>query len=296
MQRFTTLILPTFLAALLTVASAASGQLSPVPQARPFQIDPVSTSSDAPIGARDVLDIKVFEDPALNTRATVTDDGKITMPLIGKVDVSGLTPVQVETKIKTLLEARYINKADVSVQVLEAGSKPISVIGAVMHPGRIGATGNLNLIQAITQAGGLAPGYGRTLYVLRSGANGLSDQLAIDIDDLMIRGNPDLNIPLRANDVINVPVDSVVTVYVLGEVMRPGKVQFRSSQQHPTLLQALADAGGLTDRASRTVVVKRQVNGAEKTIEMNFKRIIDGKQSDLPLLDNDTIVVKESIF
>ena len=295
MQRFPILILPTLLAALLAVAPAASAQLSPVPQARPFQIDPVSTSSDAPIGARDVLDIKVFQDSALNTRATVTDDGKITMPVIGKVDVSGLTPVQVETKIKALLD-RYINKADVSVQVLEAGSKPISVIGAVMHPGRIGATGNLNLIQAITQAGGLAPGYGRTLYVLRSGANGLSDQLAIDIDDLMIRGNPDLNIPLRANDVINIPVDSVVTVYVLGEVMRPGKVQFRSSQQHPTLLQALAETGGLTDRASRTVVVKRQVNGAEKTIEMNFKRIIDGKQSDLPLLDNDTIVVKESIF
>ena len=295
MQRFPILILPTLLAALLAVAPAASAQLSPVPQARPFQIDPVSTSSDAPIGARDVLDIKVFQDSALNTRATVTDDGKITMPVIGKVDVSGLTPVQVETKIKALLD-RYINKADVSVQVLEAGSKPISVIGAVMHPGRIGATGNLNLIQAITQAGGLAPGYGRTLYVLRSGANGLSDQLAIDIDDLMIRGNPDLNIPLRANDVINVPVDSVVTVYVLGEVMRPGKVQFRSSQQHPTLLQALAETGGLTDRASRTVVVKRQVNGVEKTIEMNFKRIIDGKQSDLPLLDNDTIVVKESIF
>ncbi|MEO6259611.1 MAG: SLBB domain-containing protein, partial [Thermoanaerobaculia bacterium] len=147
-----------------------------------------------------------------------------------------------------------------------------------------------------TQAGGLAPAYGRTLYILRSSANGLSDQLAIDVDDLTIRGNADLNVPLRANDVINIPSESLVTVYVLGEVMRPGKVQFPRSQQHPTLLQALADAGGLTDRASRTVVLKRWVNGAEATIEKNFKRIIDGKQTDLPLLDNDTIVVKESLF
>jgi Periplasmic protein involved in polysaccharide export len=295
MRRFRFNMTFSLLAATLALGPSLSAQTPPTPQAsaRP---DLASTSSDAPIGARDVLDIKVFEDPALNTRATVSDDGKITMPLIGKVDVSGLTPVEVENKIKGLLEARYINKAQVSVQVLEAGSKPISVIGAVMRPGRIGATGNLNLIQAITQAGGLAPGYGRTLYILRSGASGLSDQLAVDIDELMVRGNADLNVPLRANDVINIPVESVLTVYVLGEVMHPGKVQFRSSQQHPTLLQALADAGGLTDRASRTVVLKRWVNGAEKTIEMNFKRIIAGKQSDLPLLDNDTIVVKESIF
>jgi polysaccharide biosynthesis/export protein len=252
------------------------------------------SASDAPIGPRDVIEVKVFQDPNLYTKATVTDDGRINMPLIGKVDVSGLTPTEVEARIKGLLE-KYINNPDVSVTVLEAGSKPISVIGAVTHPGRIGITGNISLIQAITQAGGLANGYGRTLYVLRTAANGLTEQIAIDIDDLMVNGNPDLNLPLRANDVINVPIDSSINIYVLGEVMRPGSVQFRRSQT-PTLLQALAAAGGPTDRASKRVILKRVVGGAEKTFRYDFKKIIDGRQNDVVLLDGDRIVFAESFF
>jgi polysaccharide export outer membrane protein len=281
----------------IVLASVALGQR---PAAAQTQVPPGSllssppTASDAPIGPRDVIEVKVFQDPNLYTKGTVTDDGRITMPLIGKVDVSGLTPSEVEARIKGLLE-RYINNPDVSVTVLEAGSKPISVIGAVTHPGRIGITGNISLIQAITQAGGLATGYGRTLYVLRTAANGLTEQIAIDIDDLMVNGNPDLNLPLRANDVINVPIDSSINIYVLGEVMRPGSVQFRRSQT-PTLLQALAAAGGPTDRASKRVILKRVVGGAEKTFRYDFKKIIDGRQNDVVLLDGDRIVFAESFF
>lgn len=252
------------------------------------------SASDAPIGPRDFIEVKVFQDPNLYTKMTVTDDGRIAMPLIGKVDVSGLTPTEVETRIKGLLE-KFIKNPDVSVTVLEAGSKPISVIGAVSRPGRIGITGNINLIQAITQAGGLANGYGRTLYILRTATNGLTEQIGIDIDDLMVNGNPDLNLPLRPNDVINVPVDGSINIYVLGEVMRPGSVQFRRSQT-PTLLQVLAAAGGPTDRASKGVVLKRVVGGVEKTFHYNFKKIIDGRQNDVLVLDGDRIVFSESFF
>jgi len=252
------------------------------------------SASDAPIGPRDYIEVKVFQDPTLNTKMTVSDDGRITMPLIGKVEVSGLTPTDLEARIKSLLE-KYINKPDVSVTVLEAGSKPISVIGAVMRPGRIGITGGISLIQAITQAGGLASGYGRTLYVLRTAANGLTEQIAVDIDDLMVNGNPELNLPLRANDVINVPIDSQINIYVLGEVMHPGSVQFRRSQT-PTLLQALAAAGGPTDRASNQVILKRVVSGAEKTFKYDFRKIIDGRQNDVLLLDGDRIIFRESFF
>lgn len=289
----------TIAATLVVLATAAFGQRAPVPQpqtpAASMLADTPGSASDAPIGPRDQIEVKVFQDPNLNTRMTVTDDGRITMPLIGKVDVSGLTPTEVEQKVKALLEAKYINKADVSVIVTEAGSKPISVIGAVTHPGRIGITGNITLIQAITQAGGLATGYGRTLYVLRTSTNGLSEQIGIDIDDLMVNGNPDLNLPLRPNDVINVPLDATINIYVLGEVMRPGSVQFRRSQT-PTLLQVLSSAGGPTDRASKEVVLKRVVGGAEKTFRYNFSKIIDGRQNDVVLMDGDRLFFRESFF
>ena len=251
-------------------------------------------SSDTPLGARDVLDVKVLQDANLNTKTTVSDDGRITMPLLGKVDVTGLTPAQAELHIKALLESKYMTHADVIIEVTEYGNKPISVIGAVVHPGTIGTSGNITLLQAITQAGGLANGYGRTLYVLRTAANGLTERIDIDIEDLMVNGNPDLNLPLAPNDVINVPVDTPLTIYVLGEVMHPGTVNFRRSQT-PTLLQTLAGAGGPTDRAGKTATIKRMVDGKEQTIHVNFRRILTGGK-DVILQDNDTIYVTESFF
>jgi polysaccharide export outer membrane protein len=270
---------------------AQTGVLQPQVQPEPA----ASASSDAPIGPRDVLDIRVFQDPSLNTKTTVTDDGKISFGYVGKLDVSGLTPMQLEQKIKAELEKKYFQKADVTVLVAEAGNRPISVVGAVMHPGRINSTGNLSLLQALTQAGGLATGYGKTVYVLRSSPNGLSDQIAIDVDDLMVNGNPDLNLPLRPNDVVNVPLESTISIYLLGEVMKPGKVQFRRSQS-PTLLQAIADAGGPTDRAASKCIIKRKVNGKETNIVVDFKRIMNGKAQDVPLQEDDTIYVRESAF
>ncbi len=252
-------------------------------------------STDAPIGPRDVIEVKVLEDAAMSGRLTVGDDGNIVMNNVGKVYVAGMTAPQVEAKLKALLESNLLAKATIAVQVVEFSSKPISVVGAVMRPGRISASGNTTLIQAITQAGGLTTGYGRELYVLRTGQNGLSEQLAIDIEGLMVSGNPDLNIPLAPNDLVNIPLDTAITIYVLGEVHKPGKALFRRSQT-PTLLQAIADAGGQTDRAHSEVIVKRMVNGKEQTIRANYKRIIAGRQKDLILQDNDTVVVREAFF
>jgi polysaccharide export outer membrane protein len=284
-------ILSTLIGAMVAVAAMAQVPAPLSSQQAPAQ----AIASEASIGARDVIEIRVVQDQALNLRVTVSDDGTITMPPLGKVVVSGLTLPQIEQRIKSMLEARYLNKADVTVDLLEAGSKPISVIGAVTHPGRINVTGNITLIQALTQAGGLATGYGKTVYVLRSAPNGLTDQIAIDIDDLMVNGNPDLNLPLRPNDVVNIPVDTMINIYVLGEVMRPGKVQFRRSQS-PMLLQALADAGGPTDRAAARCVIKRKVNGKEQNIMVDYKKILNGKAPDVSLQDDDTIYVKESTF
>jgi|SRR5436853_1400847 len=253
------------------------------------------TASGSRVGPRDTIEIKVLQDEKFNTRATVSDDGQITMTQIGKVDVGGLTSREVEARIKAILEARYLTHADVVVQIVEFGNKPISVVGAVTHPGSIGTSGNMTLIQAITQAGGLAPGYGKTLYVLRTGQNGLTEQLAVDVEELLVAGNPDVNIPLAPNDVINVPMEVPMTVYVFGEVTHPGPVQLKRSQ-NPTLLQAIAAAGGPTDRASRTATIKRTVNGKSTVIRANYRKLAEGNDPDVPLQDGDTIYLKESFL
>lgn len=252
-------------------------------------------SADSPVGPRDVLEISVVEDKTMNGKVTVADDGNITHATLGKVQVAGLTAAQIEARLKSLLEANYLARATLSVQVTEFASKPISVVGAVVRPGRITATGNTTLIQALTMAGGLAAGHGKELYVLRTASNGLTEQVSVNLDELMVSGNPDVNIPLAPNDLVNVPIDLPITVYVAGEVMRPGKAQFRSSQT-PTLLQAIADTGGKTDRASKIAIITRIENGQTRTIKVNYMDIARGKRPDFVLHDNDTVWIDEALF
>jgi polysaccharide export outer membrane protein len=278
MKRSTILIL------ILTLTAAVAGA----------QDLPLLTK-DAPVGPRDVLEVTVLEDKTISNRVTVSEEGLIALNVLEKVQVAGLTPSQIEARLKSLLEANYLAKATVSVQVVEFASKPISVLGAVVRPGLISASGNTTLLQAITQAGGLAPNHGKDLFILRTGLNGLTEQVAVPIEELLNNGNPDMNIPLAPNDLVNVPVDAPLTIYVAGEVMKPGKVQFRSSQT-PTLLQAIADAGGTTDRASRKALITRVINGKSSTVTVHFGDIIRGRKPDYVLKDNDTVWIDVAFF
>jgi polysaccharide export outer membrane protein len=252
-------------------------------------------STDAPVGPRDVLEISVLEDKTIGARVTVSEEGTVVLNVLEKIQIAGLTASQIEARLKSLLEASYLAKATVTVQVVEFASKPISVVGSVVRPGRISATGNTTLIQAITQAGGLAAGHGKDLYVLRTGANGISEQVSISIDDLMVNGNPDANIPLAPNDLVNIPADTPITIYLLGEFARPGPAQFRSSQT-PTLLQAMSAAGGYTDRAGKNVVITRMVNGKQERIVVNYRSILAGRRADVVLQDNDTLFIEPALF
>jgi polysaccharide export outer membrane protein len=248
------------------------------------------------IGPKDLLDIKVFEVPELNIERRVSEEGTISLPLIGDVPVQGLTDVELAERLQALLEAKYVQRASVAVQVREFRSRPISVIGAVRQPGNLALSGRWTLLEALSAAGGLAENHGDTIYVLRRADNGLSDQIAISVDDLMVRADLNANIPIFATDVINVPAKVQVTVFCLGEVANPGAVQFASTERI-TLLTAIARAGGLTDRASKSIRVKRRDrNGRDTEIEADYKRILAGKDADMELQGGDVIVAKESFF
>ncbi len=111
-----------------------------------------------------------------------------------------------------------------------------------------------------------------------------------------MRADPRVNIPLRANDLINVPTAVEITIYCLGAVARPGAVSFKSTERI-TLLAAIARAGGLTDRASKTLRIKRaDAPPGTPEVEADYKRILAGKDADLELRQGDLVVVKESFF
>jgi polysaccharide export outer membrane protein len=250
------------------------------------------------IGPKDLLEIKVFELPELNQVVRVSEDGSITIPLVGSVMVEGVTKDELERKLAELLEERYLKKARVSVFIKEYQSKRVAVIGAVENPGMYELIGRLSLLQMISRAGGFTEKASNELFVLREANNGNSATICIDLEDLLVNGNQKLNIPLKANDVINVPVDKIIHVYVWGEVKKPGALEVKMSKKI-TLLQAIAQAGGTTDGASKGgVVIKRKdkKTGKERKIKVNLKDIIKGKKPDIELLEGDVVYVPEKIF
>mgnify|MGYP000361040249 CR=1 FL=1 len=270
--------------AVVVVASTgwAAAQTTPLPGYR--------------IGPKDLLDIKVFEVPELNIERRVSDEGTINLPLIGDVPVMGLTDGELADRLKALLESRYVQRASVSVFVKEFRSRPITVMGAVRNPGNLAFSGRWTLLEAISAAGGLTDNRGDMIYVLRRAENGLSDQIAIRVDDLIVNADPDANIPIFSNDLINVPARVEVTVFCLGQVRNPGAVSFQSTQRI-TVLSAIARAGGLTDRASKKLTIKRRDrSGKDVELQADYRRILAGKEPDVELQAGDIIVVKESFF
>jgi polysaccharide export outer membrane protein len=249
------------------------------------------------IGPRDLVELRVFEVQELNVQRRVSESGAINLPLIGDVVIAGQTEVEVTQSLKVLLESKYVQHASVDFKVLEFRARPISVIGAVKQPGNLGFSGRWTLLEALTAAGGLAENHGNVLYVLRRSDSGLSDQIAVDLDDLLLRADPRVNLPLFANDLVNVPSAVEVIVYCLGEVARPGALTFKSTERI-TLLSAISRAGGLTDRAAKKILVKRAATATAPAaeIEVDYKRILAGKAPDVDLRQGDVIVIKESFF
>jgi polysaccharide biosynthesis/export protein len=249
------------------------------------------------LGPRDLVEVRVFELPELNLQRRVAEDGTINLPLLGDVAVVGKTEAEVTQALKGLLESKFVQHASVDFKVLEFRSRPIAVIGAVKQPGNLGFSGRWTLLEAITAAGGLAENHGNTVYVLRRSDNGLTDQIALDLDDLLVHADPRVNLPLFANDLVNVPSAVEVTIYCLGEVSHAGALTFKSTERI-TLLAAISRAGGLTDRAGKKVLIKRAATatGPASEIEADFKRILAGKAPDVELRQGDVIVVKESFF
>lgn len=240
----------------------------------------------------DLIAVEVLEDSSLDAETRVTETGAIELPHVEPVMIGGMTTNEAAGALGKALE-KYLQRATVTVRILEYRSQPITLLGAVRKPGTLPFSGRWTLIDAVTEAGGLSDNAGGQIVVLRRAANGLSDQLVVDAKQLFEQGNSNVNIPLFPNDLINVPVASEVTVFFIGEVASPGAVSFRSTDR-VTLLAALARAGGLTERASNTVVVRSRETGEE--VKVSYKKLLAGSQPDIELSNGDLVIVKESFF
>lgn len=249
------------------------------------------------IGPKDLLEIKVQEIAELNVERRVQDDGSIDLPLLGQVTASGVSPMDLRDRIAAMLTAKFVNQAYVTVNVKEYANRPILILGGVARPGALNVAGRWTLQQAILNAGGLAPGAGKKIAILRTAENGLTDRLEIDSDELFVRLNPVWNIPIYPGDVVNVGTRQEVIIYFLGEFKTTGAVKVMSDDKL-TLLRMVARVGGLTERASkgRLRIMRTDAEGKTVEIEASYSRILSGKDRDILLMADDVVVAKESLF
>ncbi|MEM8931766.1 MAG: polysaccharide biosynthesis/export family protein [Acidobacteriota bacterium] len=248
------------------------------------------------IGPRDRVQIRVQELPSLDGEQEVADDGTLTFAAIGVIDAQGLTEDELGQRIRRRLIDQGLRRATVTVTVDEYRSRPVAVIGAVGSPGNHLVPGRPSLLEVLLTAGGLGTEHGPVIQVRRRADNGLTDQVEISVRDLIEVGDPAVNIPIFAGDLINVPPAVRITVHFLGEVNNVGSQTFGGGER-VTLLTAIAHAGGLTEAASNKIRIQRLGPDGERTeILADFRRVLDGKDPDPELVAGDLIVVKESFF
>lgn len=250
------------------------------------------------IGPEDLLEISVFGLPEMNKTVRVSAEGVIVLPLLRSIKVEGLTQKELEEKIGALLAEKYIQNPQVTIFIKEHKSRKVAVLGAVVKPGFYELIGKRTILDIIALAGGITEKAGKKLLLIRKSSSLNPDKtFSINLDKLFSQGNPELNIILREGDVINVPIDRIISIYVLGAVNNPGALEVKESEAI-TVLQAIAKAGGFSERAAKTrvKVIRQTAEGKKKTMKINVKDIIKGQKEDIILQEGDVVVVPETFF
>jgi polysaccharide export outer membrane protein len=288
-------------------------------------------SEESRIGAEDVLDVNVFEAPELNRTARVSENGEISLELLGTVRAAGLTPRELEIVLQELLRRTYMKDPHVGVFVRELQSHPISVVGAVKMPGVFQIRGSKSVLEMISMAQGLSEDAGETVMIMRgsgivtpSGKAAASQELLnnknvsldqfsqtstaksalppvagkiveINLKRLMESDDPASNVAVHSGDVVKVSRAGIVYV-VGGGVKTPGGFVLKNNE-NISVLQAIALAQGLTRTSSknRAVIIRTDQQTNQRTeIQVNLGKILASKAADPVLQPRDIVYVPDS--
>ncbi len=253
--------------------------------------------SDYRIGRQDLLEIRVFDLDQMNQTVRVTDDGSITLPLLGRLAVAGLSKSELEALITRLLEARFVRDPQVTIFVKEYESKKVAVSGAVKKPGSYEMLGEKTLLEMISFAGGLDRDLGQEIVIFRRGDDGTTRRIPVDLRRLIFDADPTLNLAVEPGDIIYVTTVETVRIFVSGAVKNPNLYEVPRSEP-VTVLKAITLAGGTTDRASerRVQIIRTDAAGARTTIAVDLRKVKKGQAPDPVLEKDDLVLVPEAFF
>lgn len=195
-----------------TSTQAAAGETHKQQQSEGKPFSAMAAPSPAPqagddfvIGNGDVLAINVWKEPDVSRTLPVRPDGKISLPLVGDIQASGLTTTQLRANLERALRA-YIWDPAVTLIVQEVKSQTYDVLGDVLRPGAYALSKPTTVLDAIAQAGGFRDWAKLTkIYVLRLGANGSQERLPFNYKQVIKGEKLSQNVQLKSGDVVVVP-------------------------------------------------------------------------------------------
>ncbi|MEO8839381.1 MAG: polysaccharide export protein EpsE [Herbaspirillum sp.] len=239
---------------------------------------------DYPLGPGDIVRIQVFQNPDLTTETRVSENGSITYPLIGTVEVGGLAVAAAEQKIATALKnGGFVRQPQVNIVILQMRGSQVSVLGQVNRPGRFPLETLSRVSDMLAAAGGTAP-TGDDFAIVTGLRDGKSFRKVIDIPALYLAEKSNEDIILAGGDTIY--IHRAPVFYIYGEAQRPGAYRIERGM---TVMQALAQGGGPTPRGSEWWLRLHRTN-ADGVVERLSPEMTDSIQP------NDIIYVRESIF
>lgn len=248
-------------------------------------VSPPQNKTDYTLGAGDTIRVQVFQNPDLSIEARVSESGSISFPLIGAVDLGGLSIAAGEKKIADALQkGGYLQKPQVNIVLLQIRGSQVAVLGQVAKPGRFPLeTVNTRLSDVLAMAGGATP-TGDDVVIVTGTRAGQPFRKQVDVPFIYLAGQSQDNIIMQGGDTVY--VGRAPMFYIYGEVQRPGAFRVERGM---TVMQALAQGGGPTARGSeRRLRLHRTQDGGRVT--QSAAQLTDLIQA------NDVIYVSESIF
>ena len=266
------------------------------------------------LGPGDVLEIEIVGDLASRVRTVVGPDGKVYFNMLPGVDVWGLTVAEARNRRVQEMQRYVREEQPISLTVRSAENQKIWVLGRLDKPGAYSLVGPMTLLEAVAEAGGVAPAsafatrgggsmsmaassaatdeaadLGRA-FVLRKG-----QLLRVNFEKLLREGDMSQNIYLQPDDFVYLPSATVGSVHVLGAVNNPRAVEFTNRL---TLVQAVAQAGGTLIREafpSQVAVVRGSLTQPKVAI-VDMNAILTGKTADIVLEPQDIVYVPHSPY
>jgi polysaccharide biosynthesis/export protein len=228
----------------------------------------------------DTLSVTVVGEPDLTSKYKVDIDGTITLPYIGRQTAAGLTLVDLQAKIASLLKEGYLQNPQVLIDVDQFKSRAVYVTGKVRTPGKVAISGSsITLMEALALAGSTLADASNLITVKHQNSGEL---VTVHLKDLEL-GKAGFDVMLEDGDVVNVP--GAQQFYITGNVRNSGTYVVELGM---TVAQAIAVAGGLTDRGSdRRIMVTRVVNGRTTDVKVDL---------DSKVQPNDTIKIPARFF